>query len=211
MKSQTWIAGTAINDLDGIYSFTSGVIEKGDFDDIQAFVMLLAPGPRKDIDAINKYAAEYKHCSDYLVSGYNDSSRSQAFEKAGSEPKITVFVSDWRVVILIVWLILISSVGPGLHVWGKRKKFPMDIHGEEEIGRRWFLRCTEEIPLANTRRIARKEEFLGVVQNEWFKWFAQSNETSLNVQVGETEDGIVVWPNALCVYRELGKRFKDVC
>lgn len=86
------------------------------------------------------------------------------------------------------------------------------IYGEGKlVDDGFYIRCTEEIPLANTRRIVRKEEFLGVVQNEWFKWFAQSNETFLNVQVGETEDDIVVGPNALCVYRELGKRFKDVC
>lgn len=159
--SSSWSTWVAIRFTVRLTDITRGVVDNGDLEATHALTMLLSTGTGKDIDMINKYAVVYKHCSDFLVPQHTDISRTQTFGRADSVRKITVIVSTWGLVLLILWPTLLSSVSLALHMWGRREKFPMNIHGEGDIGRRWLSRCSEKSPSTSTLETIGKKKRSG--------------------------------------------------
>lgn len=207
---QRWDTLVSVRIGNMIYNFTSKVAEVDDLERIQGLIMLLSSGFGKNSDLINKYAVVHKHCSAYLVPQLTDVVREQPFSKADSEQKITVVISEWALVILAVWPISLSVVSFVFHIRGKRKKLPMDMHGEGNIGQRWLSRSYDVDRLVSNEPTSNKKQFLNVVRREWLGCFAQQNCVFLNVENGETADDIVVGRTALCIERDYSRTFKKI-
>lgn len=210
VSSKPWSTLSNVGYGTAIFNFTKDVVDDDDMESIQAFTMLLSAASAKETSSVNKYAVVYKHCSDYLVPQHKDTWRSLDFDKADSKAKITVYVTTWALIILVVWPILLSSTSIGFYLWGQTKKLPMTTRGEGDIGRRWLSRSIEKNCSLSLQSPAKQKQHSSLIRGKWFKWFKQPHDVFLNVQVGETEDEIVVGPVALNVDRNVSARFKTV-
>lgn len=193
-----------------IFNFTSGVADIRNMESVQALTMFLAAGTAKDVDSVNKYAAVYKHCSDFFVPQDSDNVRKHKFEKAASKMKISVSVAKWALVLLVLWPILLWWLSAGLHIRGKRMKLPMNIRGEGDIGLRWLARSSARIPKETSQSANKKQKSLSFFGKDCFKWFRQPEDVFLNVEVGEIEDDIVVGSRAFFVDRSSSSCFKNI-
>lgn len=116
----------------------------------------------------------------------------------------------WALVILLVWPILLSMASVGSYFWGRQKQFPLNVHGESDMAKRWLSRSSEITVSANKQSVAQEKNFSRVKRSQWFKWFIQPAEAFLNVKVGETCDDIVVGPIALHVDRNTSHPFRKI-
>lgn len=210
LNQQPWNTLLSVRIGNKIYNFTSSTVEDDDLERIQGLTMLLSSGFGKNADLINKYAVVHKHCSDYLVPQRTDDVQAQAFGKVDSEQKITVTVSGWALVILVVWPILLSLVSFVFHMRGKRKKLPMNVYGEGDMGQRWFSRSNYENPPVNDEEAGDRRHNLTRKRGKWGGSLVQQNCVFFNVEKGETEDDIVVGRKALFVERDKSHTFKKV-
>lgn len=203
-----WTTWAAVRLTLRLTDFTRGVVHNGDLESIHAFAMLLSSGTGKDIDMINKYAVVYKHCSDYRVPVYPDVSQARRFDKANSVRKITVIVSDWGLVLLVLWPVLLSLASLALYSWGKRKKLPTNVYGEGAIGRRWLSGISEKSLATVTQAATRKRRTSSSILHGWL--FARSREVFMNVEEGDTKDDIVVGSKAVSIDRSALRPFKKI-
>lgn len=210
VQSEQWDTQIVVRIWTAIYNFTSGAVDNDNLQGVQALTMLLSAGTGKDSDSVNKYAVVYKHCSDYFVPQVTDISRTQHFDKVTSEQRITVSISEWAIALLIFWPILLSLISLGLRVRGKWMKLPMNVHGEGDIGRRWLSRNGKSFPAENAPSKVEKKSFVNILRTQWFKWFDQQYDVFLNVEVGETNDDIIVGPTALNVERPSSNIFRRI-
>lgn len=205
-EREAWTVDVVTHFGIAIRNFTKGVFDSTSDDgflQVLAYTGFLSVAAERDSISLNKYAAVYKHCNSYKIAQTWDKVQRREVEHAKAEEKIVVSLSEWGLIVVICWSLMLWMVARCLLIVADRKGLPKTVDGEINIARRWTTwELGPKVQCSDLSKNSSEKKWIHKI----FRF--QSKQEYLNVETGPLCDDIVAGHSPVQVSRDVSKPFK---
>lgn len=206
VQNEHWTVDVVAYFSIAVRNFTKGVFNsEGDQGLVQliAYTGFLSVATERDSASLNKYAAVYKHCNLFKIAQTWNRVQWKVVEHASAEEQIVVSLSEWGLIIVIGWSVMLWTLSRCLLSIANRKGVPNAVYGEINIARRWA--AWETGPKAQCADHSRPSS-----PKKWIHKMLrfQSTQAYFHVEAGTVYDDIVATRNPIQFSRDTSKPFK---